>query len=74
MDSQRLLERLQEFFPDSQIQVKDLTGGGDYWQVQVKSTLFRGKSLVEQHQMVYQAVGEWMKKDIHALQLDTQEL
>ena len=48
-----------------------MTGGGDHWQVAIRAEEFSGKSMVEQHQMVYAALGDWMKKDIHALALDT---
>ncbi len=45
--------------------------GGGHYKVEVISPLFEGKSLVEQHQMVYQALGQEMKADIHALALKT---
>ena len=65
--------RLQENFPDADIEVNDLTGGGDHWEVKISSPVFSGKSLVEQHQMVYRSLGSWMKKEIHALKLYTSE-
>ncbi len=59
-------------FPDAQVQVQDLTGGGDHYQVTVVSSLFEGKRLVQQHQMVYGAVREAMSSEaIHALALKT---
>ncbi len=66
-------KKLSENFPDADIVANDLTGGGDHWEVRIKSPAFCGKSLVEQHQMVYRALGSWMKKEIHALQLFTSE-
>ncbi|MCY7276772.1 MAG: BolA/IbaG family iron-sulfur metabolism protein, partial [Phormidesmis sp. CAN_BIN44] len=39
--------------PDAQVQVQDLTGGGDHYQVTVVSSLFEGKRRVQQHQLVY---------------------
>ncbi len=54
------------------VNVQDLTGGGDHFQVMVISPSFEGKSLVEQHQMVYAALKEAMGSDrIHALALKT---
>jgi acid stress-induced BolA-like protein IbaG/YrbA len=58
--------------PDAQVQVQDLTGGGDHYQVTVISALFEGKGLVQQHQMVYGAVRQAMSTEaIHALAVKT---
>lgn len=58
--------------PDAQVQVQDLTGGGDHYQVVVVSSQFEGKSLINQHQLVYGAVGQAMSSEaIHALSLKT---
>jgi len=58
--------------PDAQVQIEDLTGGGDHYQVTVVSSEFEGCSLVQQHQMVYRAVQEAMSSEaIHALALKT---
>ncbi len=73
LSDQEIKNRLETEFPNSDIIANDLTGGGDHWEVKIKSSLFQGKSLVEQHQMVYKALGSWMKKEIHALRLLTSE-
>jgi len=58
--------------PDAQVQVQDLTGGGDHYQVVVVSSAFEGKGLVQQHQIVYGAVQQAMSSEaIHALSLKT---
>jgi acid stress-induced BolA-like protein IbaG/YrbA len=58
--------------PDAQVQVQDLTGGGDHYQVTVVSSLFEGKRRVQQHQLVYGAVKQAMDSEaIHALALNT---
>ncbi len=57
---------------DAEVQVQDLTGGGDHYQVLVVSSAFEGQSLVKQHQLVYGAVREAMSSEaIHALALKT---
>ncbi len=66
--------KLKAQFPDAQVKVMDLTGGGDHWQVEVTTAAFQGKSLVIQHQLVYQALGDWMQGPIHALALTTRAL
>ncbi len=63
---------LENALPGSTIQVQDLTGGGDHFQVVIVSPSFEGKGMVEQHQMVYGALKEAMgSQRIHALALKT---
>lgn len=58
--------------PDAQIQLKDMTGGGDHYEAIVVSSAFEGKRPVQQHQLVYAAVQEAMASNaIHALGLKT---
>jgi acid stress-induced BolA-like protein IbaG/YrbA len=63
---------LEKALPDSMVRVDDLTGGGDHFQVWIISTAFEGKSLVDQHQMVYGVLKEALGSErIHALALKT---
>lgn len=58
--------------PDAEVQVQDLTGGGDHYQVVVVSPAFEGKGRVQQHQLVYKSVQQAMSTEaIHALSLKT---
>lgn len=58
--------------PDAQIKIQDLTGGGDHYQATIISSLFEGKGLVQQHQLVYSALRQAMASEaIHALSLKT---
>jgi acid stress-induced BolA-like protein IbaG/YrbA len=58
--------------PDAQVQVQDLTGGGDHYQVVVVSNLFEDKRLVQRHQLVYGALQREMDSEaIHALTMKT---
>ena len=58
--------------PDAEVQVQDLTGGGDHYQVTVVSTAFEGRGLVQQHQLVYGTLQQAMATEaIHALALKT---
>ena len=45
-------------------------GGGTHWQVHIVSEAFRGKSAVAKHRMVYEALGDLMHRDIHALRIE----
>ena len=74
MTPDALKEKIIDKIPSAVVQLNDLTGGGDHWQVTIKAKEFKGKSLVEQHQMVYRALGDLMKEKIHALSITTQEL
>ncbi len=44
--------------------------GGSHWQVRIVSEAFRGASAVARHRMVYEALGDLMKRDIHALRIE----
>jgi acid stress-induced BolA-like protein IbaG/YrbA len=69
---QQVEEMIKAKLPDAQIEVQDLTGGGDHYQVTVVSSEFAGKGLVKQHQLVYGALQEAMSTEaIHALALKT---
>ena len=66
------LERLiREGIPDAQVSIEDLRGDGDHYAATVVSPAFRGKSRVQQHQMVYQALRGKMGGELHALALQT---
>ena len=64
-------ETLEEKLECMYVEVTDLKGTGDHFSAVVVSDLFEGKTPVEQHQMVYGALGDAMKSRIHALTLDT---
>lgn len=57
--------------PDADIEIKDLAGDGDHYAARVVSAAFKGKSRVQQHQMVYAAFGGQMGDALHALALTT---
>ena len=57
--------------PDAQITIEDLRGDGDHYAAYVVSDSFRGKTRVQQHQMVYQALQGRMGSELHALALQT---
>ena len=71
MSPDQIQELIQRALPGSEVVVQDMTGTQDHFQALVIATDFLGKSMVEQHQMVYQALGENMKQAIHALSLQT---
>lgn len=66
-----LRQLLTDAFPDASIDVVDLAGDNDHYQASVISEQFIGKSRVQQHQMVYQALKGKMGDELHALALKT---
>ncbi|MFC7477830.1 BolA family protein [Dankookia sp. GCM10030260] len=57
--------------PDAQITIEDLAGDGDHYAATVVSDAFKGKSRVQQHQLVYAALRGRMGGELHALALQT---
>lgn len=57
--------------PDAEVVIEDLAGDGDHYMARVTSPAFAGKSRVQQHKMVYDALGGRMGGALHALQLTT---
>jgi stress-induced morphogen len=62
---------LRAGFPDGEFRIKDLTGTQDHYEAAIVSDGFAGKGLVEQHRLVYAALGDAMKERIHALTFKT---
>ena len=71
MDPEAVKELIQEGIPGANIEVVDTTGTKDHFSAIVISDSFEGLSLIEQHQMVYKAVGSYMTNEIHALEIKT---
>ncbi|HVZ36758.1 MAG TPA: BolA family transcriptional regulator [Polyangiaceae bacterium] len=66
-----LRRALESAFPGSQVQITDLTGTRDHYQVSIVAEAFRGQSRMQQHRLVYRALGELVGGAIHALSLQT---
>jgi stress-induced morphogen len=62
---------IKEAFPDATVQITDLAGDGDHYAATVTSSAFKGKTRVQQHQMVYAALKGRMGGELHALALTT---
>lgn len=62
---------IKEALPDAEIRIDDLRGDGDHYLANVVSSAFAGKSRVQQHQMVYEALQGRMGGELHALALQT---
>jgi len=72
IQSEEIKNTLENALPCSNLEIMDLTGGGDHFQVIIVSPAFEGKSLLDQHQLVYGALREALgNEQIHALTLKT---
>ena len=69
--AEKIREILESELPDCTARVVDTAGDGEHFAAEVISSAFVGKRLVAQHQLVYAALGDHMKSDIHALALRT---
>jgi stress-induced morphogen len=68
IESERVI---RESLPDAEVRIDDLAGDGDHYRAHIVSEQFRGKSRLQQHQLVYQALGGRMGGELHALALST---
>jgi stress-induced morphogen len=71
MDPMEIETLIKASIPDAQVTIEDLRGDGDHYAAYVVSDAFKGKSRVQQHQMVYQALQGRMGTELHALALQT---
>ena len=71
MDAADITAMIKEALPDAIVTIDDLAGDGEHYAASVTSSAFKGKSRVQQHQMVYAALRGKMGGELHALALQT---
>ncbi len=71
MSPAEIEDLIKQAIPDAQVTIEDLRGDGDHYAAYVVSPAFKGKTRVQQHQMVYQALQGRMGGELHALALQT---
>jgi stress-induced morphogen len=71
MSAGEIEKLIKEAIPDAKVTIRDLAGDGDHYAAEVVSETFRGKSRVQQHQLVYNALKGNMGGTLHALALQT---
>ena len=64
---------ISKALPDAEITLKDLAGDDNHYSATIKSSIFAGKSKIEQHKLVYKALKGKMGNELHALALNTIE-
>lgn len=71
MPAAEIERRIKSALPDATIEIRDLAGDDNHWAATVISEQFRGKTRVQQHQLVYAALQGDMGGELHALALQT---
>ncbi|MBM3583869.1 MAG: BolA family transcriptional regulator [Alphaproteobacteria bacterium] len=71
MDAAEIERMIKVALPDARVTIEDLAGDGDHYAAHIVSAAFKGKSRLQQHQMVYQALKGRMGNELHALALQT---
>lgn len=71
MNAGDIEKMIREAIPDAKVTIRDLAGDGEHYAAEVVAESFRGKSRVQQHQMVYNALKGNMGGVLHALALQT---
>ena len=69
--AEQIKEKIQQSINNADVVVADLAGDQKHFGVDVVSDDFKDKSMIEQHQMIYKALGKDMREEIHALRIKT---
>jgi len=71
MDAETIKTLITEKIEGADVRIEDLRGDGDHYAAYIVAPAFKGKNRVQQHQMVYDALGERMGNELHALAIQT---
>jgi stress-induced morphogen len=71
MTASEIEKRIRMALPDARIELRDLAGDDNHWAATIISEQFRGKSRVQQHQMVNAAFGADLGTVLHSLSVQT---
>ena len=71
MSAGEIEQMIKDAMPDAEVRIDDLRGDGDHYAAFISSCAFKGKTRVQQHQMVYAALQGRMGNELHALALQT---
>ena len=73
MNISEIEELIKNSIPDANINIKDLAGDGNHYSATIVSSVFNGKSKIEQHKIVYNSLKGKMGNELHALAITTKE-
>ncbi|GAB5352696.1 MAG: BolA family transcriptional regulator [Altererythrobacter sp.] len=72
MPAEDIVALIEAALPGATVEMRDLAGDNDHWAAKVTAPQFTGKTRVAQHKLVYDALGDRMGGELHALQLTTE--
>lgn len=73
MDADAIERLIKSGIPDAKVTISDLSGDGEHYAAHIVSPSFKGKTRVQQHQMVYNALQGKMGHELHALAIQTSD-
>ena len=73
MDLKEIEKLIKEALPDALVEMQDLAGDGNHYSASITSSIFKGKSKIEQHKIVYGSLKGKMGNELHALAITTKE-
>ena len=73
MDLKQIESLIKEALPDAIVEIQDLAGDGNHYSAKITSGIFKGKSKIEQHKIVYNSLKGKMGNELHALAISTNE-
>ena len=73
MDKNEIQKLIKEAIPDAVIDIQDLAGDGNHYSAKITSGIFKGKSKIEQHKIVYNSLKGKMGNELHELAISTKE-
>ena len=73
MNLKEIEKLIKESIPDALVEIQDLAGDGNHYSATISSSVFIGKSKIEQHKMVYNSLKGKMGNELHALAIKTKE-
>ena len=73
MNLKEIESLIKESLTDAKVQIQDLAGDGNHYSATITSSMFSGKTKIEQHKMVYNSLKGKMGNELHALAIKTKE-
>ena len=73
MNLKEIEKLIKESIPDALVDIQDLAGDGNHYSATISSSVFIGKSKIEQHKIVYASLKGKMGNELHALAIKTKE-
>lgn len=71
ISKEKLTKIIKVAFPDSEINISDMHGTGDHYEIEIKDQIFKDKNKVEQHRLVNKALKDALQNDLHAIVIKT---